>query len=1711
MRVQSKNVISLERLPAGAQEQAASPASPGAQQPLGFGLFNGAPLADLSLPSWTPLPGQTAATLIRALVEPGFTYPEPRQLALSFGAGSSPLGTPPPNLSSPNQEHAHSPAAQGQPQHATLWPPAHGHVQELPLPLAPQAEAGAIMLNPLGQRGPSRALSPAFGLAMLPALAEGHQVHQFIEEAERYVFSLQQDRSILLTEEYEVMAVQQLLAPGSRHLEFFIRQHPIEVLRQPPSDYPMTLPDTTYANWLLRTEGQVPAVLPLQPPQHLPMPPAAAPAATAAAAQPGQVDIAATPGLLSDDGPVGQQQQAMQAEADAATAEAAAAAATAGAAAAAAAAAASAARQQLQPSAPSIISMLRRRQYGDKSSNAGPLHRIVFRLLDGMREQHGTATAAELQELGHLKQGRPLPSDREGSVPADERVPELCKRLRFRLAAVAQAGVFASVIKPVTYLLTAVEPHLSAALHQEMLRTPEHQQTLQWAEARLTVIEDNTRAIQHSAVAAQMTSIALQQQLQQMSLHLPQAARPLLPAGAAGQQQGEGCAYCLMVYQRPFKHATSACRALKQRQAEEQAKARGTAQQQGGAIQPQHGQPPLAAAVPQAPQVAPQPPQLPPAAAARSGSWCSKCKTKGHSLRECPKYVCSLCGGMGHHESRCQQQQTPAPKPLSSTFVPGGMLQPQQAQAQAVWLHPHTAGVSVPPPAELQAADTGMLQHSVPPHWAASVEQQLSAAAVSLQHQQQPGPNTSQQQHQQQQPWAAAISLEPHKAPSAISCEAGPQSPTSSAKQPLPTASSQRQQERQAWSIWQAYVQEHQPMAAAANARGSAPVSFAPFNVAPNSEQPHRHRRQHRRMSEAAAGWEAELKQLEALIAALQSWLASPDLSQHGKGLHEVLSAGLQQAQQLLPKVKVLRTKSAGLGAGASLVAGSWRAKLESEVTGPAFAALRQAMQRPADAVAELVRAAVESQRSGQQQTGTAAGQPLPRGSDLCNPGPQFSNQLYQQHSDQVLYVDPRLPDSESFSLRVRGADGQPQTHSLQGLTLMVDGGSTILIMSEEHALRWGCQVQPTTQKVGLALGGDASISGVVHGVSLVLCAGTPVEATVQLPAVWVTDRPGPYVLLLGQSVLGPLGAFADPVTQRLVYRPFLQASESLPEARELAWHVPLLRRSELPQAASLQLAEPARLPVEADLQQLLCCMVQPPRQLSQPQPRPQPQPRQQQPPPPPQQQQQQLSEQDRQLQRQQKQEQQEAAAQAQVCAWLDTYDDDELRAFVRRQVTDHMDGRWRPEGQLFQAEWRNPVDFSVSLSREVDFELFSGGAYMQLLEEATRVARSFRTAIARALEAGFQQQLELERATYGPLSPMQQAAAFLDVVGYRGRMPELLEQLVSESQSRAVEQVCMQQLASQAGTDAITSCSEALLMQAFQHAPFAEPRAAQADAAVRECCSPTGKLAHHMALRDLDPQQLQRVLRACAQHLRRRLCLSERCGGAAAMAPSRAQLAVISEHAARWSLLAVRAAELSQRNSMYLEIFARPYEQACYDLWLLSVQHGLQDDQRRWEEQPAAARVEFDLPDALVGQAPVWFSAADLLLEFCCDGYDHDDQAGCAVHMMNQGIHVLRSHLSYACVYLGLPGVVRLGAAGFEPLWQDNPAARHEPNDYINRRYWRRGQLCTIAFETNDVWPLLAELVRQQLTVPPPAARGHKPGLLTWAQPAASQPPWAH
>jgi hypothetical protein len=112
---------------------------------------------------------------------------------------------------------------------------------------------------------------------------------------------------------------------------------------------------------------------------------------------------------------------------------------------------------------------------------------------------------------------------------------------------------------------------------------------------------------------------------------------------------------------------------------------------------------------------------------------------------------------------------------------------------------------------------------------------------------------------------------------------------------------------------------------------------------------------------------------------------------------------------------------------------------------------------------------------------------------------------------------------------------------------------------------------------------------------------------------------------------------------------------------------------------------------------------------------------------------------------------------------------------------------------------------------------------------------------------------------------------------------------------------------------------------------------------------------------------------------------------------------------------------------------------------------------------------------------------------------------------MMNQGIHVLRSHLSYACVYLGLPGVVRLGAAGFEPLWQDDPAARHEPNDYINRRYWRRGQLCTIAFETNDVWPLLAELVRQQLTVPPPAARGHKPGLLTWAQPAASQPPWAH
>ena len=147
----------------------------------------------------------------------------------------------------------------------------------------------------------------------------------------------------------------------------------------------------------------------------------------------------------------------------------------------------------------------------------------------------------------------------------------------------------------------------------------------------------------------------------------------------------------------------------------------------------------------------------------------------------------------------------------------------------------------------------------------------------------------------------------------------------------------------------------------------------------------------------------------------------------------------------------------------------------------------------------------------------------------------------------------------------------------------------------------------------------------------------------------------------------------------------------------------------------------------------------------------------------------------------------------------------------------------------------------------------------------------------------------------------------------------------------------------------------------------------------------------------------------------------------------------------------------------------------------------------------PAAARVEFDL----AGRAPVWFSAADPLLQFCCHGYNSDDQAGCAVDM-----HVLGAHLAYACVYLGLPGVVRLGAAGFEPLWKDNPAARDEPNSHQDRRYWRRGQLSTVAFhETGNLWPFLSNLVQRQLTVPPPAARRHKPEPLTWAQPPASQP----
>jgi hypothetical protein len=198
-----------------------------------------------------------------------------------------------------------------------------------------------------------------------------------------------------------------------------------------------------------------------------------------------------------------------------------------------------------------------------------------------------------------------------------------------------------------------------------------------------------------------------------------------------------------------------------------------------------------------------------------------------------------------------------------------------------------------------------------------------------------------------------------------------------------------------------------------------------------------------------------------------------------------------------------------------------------------------------------------------------------------------------------VLYTAPQLEPSKGLSQRFHSSDGQQQQLPLQGQLCMLDTGSIITIMGLQLALQFGLTVHPDGRRVTLALGADGSVAGVARDLQLVLCTGTLMEAVVNLPEVWITDVPGPYALLLGQSALGPLGAAVDPATRQCTYRPYI--AQPMPAVRNLVWSLPLVRKDDIPQAASLMLDDSGRLPVHSAPPQLICCTLQPPPQQQQP------------------------------------------------------------------------------------------------------------------------------------------------------------------------------------------------------------------------------------------------------------------------------------------------------------------------------------------------------------------------------------------------------------------------------------------------------------------------------------------------------------------------------
>ena len=573
----------------------------------------------------------------------------------------------------------------------------------------------------------------------------------------------------------------------------------------------------------------------------------------------------------------------------------------------------------------------------------------------------------------------------------------------------------------------------------------------------------------------------------------------------------------------------------------------------------------------------------------------------------------------------------------------------------------------------------------------------------------------------------------------------------------------------------------------------------------------------------------------------------------------------------------------------------------------------------------------------------------------------------------------------------------------------MLDGGAGIGIMSEEMAISMGVPIQRHPQRVTLALGADGVLIGTASNVDVVVCAGTVMEASVRVPLLYITDTPGPYQLLLGQAVLGPLGARACPTTQRLLYNPFLH----LPgDFRNLTWMVPLATRAEA-QASAGAAGGAQRLPVQQHLEMPLACMVSGGSTTSCTD----------------------VSDSD------------SDCGDAVSDDWQHLYSAvqqafDSMTAEARAEylasvVLNNVDGRCRRPISRLTAS--GPGPYQPHMGREPDatscvgLELELTGLLWQTSDVpacAAALAASQRVPLAAQLEQQFRLALELHVAESGPVVAGDLAPVLQHVLGnYNHARPGAQQRLVPQLAEAAVSRM----------VDLIyrPSGSAALLQTALACAEMQLAHALRTERLPGFWEKP--RCVNWQRFANLGSDAQGRLLQAIARHFIQSTWPQKQRGKPVheLPQPKAPVLRASAQQLKGWHSLAVQTLDYSSTDC---PMSSSDAFEAAVSGWASSCMLQLQED--GGSAQLLSDADAYDLPRALAGRSHVWLQAADLLLQ--------EFQQHHAPVLSERIYPISLSFFSYYSFYLALPGVISLRPTGFHPNYTPGaPAYRQLRRGY--------------------------------------------------------------